>query len=218
LTIVEETDVVNGVDKRISVIPAIYNPNSSTSTTSNSLNSSNSFTHSIRVMDETIVAAEESFSSPLEEPEDLAANNYILPVQFSDNPEEIRHDQYSDTLVEKDFRQIGKLDLLLPIPEVKLEKTKEKKTFPVAMDSDQEPKKQPTWMWKSQFVNPTGTESTFKPVSPVDEEDEEDIDLYAPPAPTSHVAIESYNPRQIDEMYIQKGDLIGIEKEYGDGW
>jgi Variant SH3 domain len=45
-----------------------------------------------------------------------------------------------------------------------------------------------------------------------------DIDLYAPPAPTSHVAIENYKACEEDEMNFQNGDLIGIEKDFGDGW
>ena len=43
-------------------------------------------------------------------------------------------------------------------------------------------------------------------------------DIYAPPAPTSHVAIEDYRAQEEDEMNFQNGDLIGIEKDYGDGW
>ncbi|KAJ3324615.1 Cytoplasmic GTPase/eEF2-like protein (ribosomal biogenesis) [Boothiomyces sp. JEL0866] len=51
-----------------------------------------------------------------------------------------------------------------------------------------------------------------------DDDEPEDLDDWAPPAATSHVVFTSYFPRQRDEMLLQPGDLIGIEKEYGDGW
>ncbi|KAJ3272648.1 hypothetical protein HDV01_005395 [Terramyces sp. JEL0728] len=51
-----------------------------------------------------------------------------------------------------------------------------------------------------------------------DDDEPEDLDDWAPPAATSHVVFTSYFPKQRDEMRLQPGDLIGIEKEYGDGW
>ncbi|KAI8907900.1 hypothetical protein EDD86DRAFT_45981 [Gorgonomyces haynaldii] len=50
------------------------------------------------------------------------------------------------------------------------------------------------------------------------DEEEEDLSSYHPPAPTSHVVTTSYFPIRSDEMLLQTGDLIGIEKEYSDGW
>lgn len=66
-------------------------------------------------------------------------------------------------------------------------------------------------------VSPQG--STIGPFSHVSDEDSlEDLAEEAPPAPTSHVVIASYAPKQADEMFLFNGDLIGIEKEYSDGW
>jgi hypothetical protein len=41
---------------------------------------------------------------------------------------------------------------------------------------------------------------------------------YLPPAPTSHVVVFAYSPKRRDEMQLTVGDLIGIQKEYSDGW
>jgi hypothetical protein len=65
------------------------------------------------------------------------------------------------------------------------------------------------------------------PVPPIFQNDinhfevDEDWDVNdedAPLAPTSHVVIVPYYPQHNDEMQLQEGDLIGIEKEYPDGW
>jgi hypothetical protein len=75
----------------------------------------------------------------------------------------------------------------------------DKKAFPVAMVTE-EP-------------------GRFELTKPIDDDDDlDDLDNYAPPAPTSHVVIATYYPQNADEMLLQNGDLIGIEKEYGDGW
>ena len=41
---------------------------------------------------------------------------------------------------------------------------------------------------------------------------------YLPPAPTSHVVVFAFSPKRRDEMQLTVGDLIGIQKEYSDGW
>jgi hypothetical protein len=65
----------------------------------------------------------------------------------------------------------------------------------------------------------TDTPGRFELTKHVEEEDEmDDLENYAPPAPTSHVVFQAYYPQNSDEMLLQMGDLIGIEKEYGDGW
>ncbi|KAI8918106.1 hypothetical protein BC831DRAFT_483214 [Entophlyctis helioformis] len=46
----------------------------------------------------------------------------------------------------------------------------------------------------------------------------EDLNSYHPPAPTSHVVVAMYIPQKPDEMLLQPGDLIGIERTYKDGW
>ena len=53
---------------------------------------------------------------------------------------------------------------------------------------------------------------------PEEEEFEDDLDKWAPPAPTSHVVIRKYIPSERDELDVAIGDLIGIEKVYDDGW
>ena len=239
-------------DKRVSIVPAIHNSSGSSielkSTKSFQSSKSTLSTRSIP-LEKEIVNDGEYIPSPFAEPKveileghtekfqnverQISNENTIvetMPVIFDPNlanvPELSGSYKIPDTPIEKEIRQIRKIDVPAPIPESKLEKSEDKKQFPVTMVSDtpgkfelkQEPKKQPTWMRKKQFFNPVAAESSFNPVSPDEEEDEDDIDMYAPPAPTSHVAIESYFPRERDEMYIQKGDLIGIEKEYGDGW
>lgn len=45
-----------------------------------------------------------------------------------------------------------------------------------------------------------------------------DVENTIPPAPSSHVVTSSYHPIRADEMLLQAGDLIIIEKEYSDGW
>jgi hypothetical protein len=95
---------------------------------------------------------------------------------------------------------IGKLpEYKKPKEEKPLDPVLDKKAFPVAMITE-EP-------------------GRFELTKPMDEDDElDDLDNYAPPAPTSHVVIATYYPQNADEMLLQNGDLIGIEKEYGDGW
>jgi hypothetical protein len=51
-----------------------------------------------------------------------------------------------------------------------------------------------------------------------DIEELENIEEDASPAPTSHVVVVGYFARRHDEMNLFVGDLIGIEKEYEDGW
>ncbi|KAH6584915.1 hypothetical protein BASA60_000765 [Batrachochytrium salamandrivorans] len=51
-----------------------------------------------------------------------------------------------------------------------------------------------------------------------DHDDDEDLSAYHAPAPTSHVVVANYFPRNSDEMHLQSGDLIGIERLYKDGW
>jgi hypothetical protein len=83
----------------------------------------------------------------------------------------------------------------------------DKKAFPVNLVSDQPGKFQ------------LEQSNSFKVTKFEDPDDDlEDLDEYAPPAPTSHVVICTYDPDYPDELYLQVGDLIGIEKEYGDGW
>lgn len=45
-----------------------------------------------------------------------------------------------------------------------------------------------------------------------------DFDAWAPAAPTSHVVIRTYIPSRRDELKLSIGDLIGIEREFDDGW
>ena len=49
-------------------------------------------------------------------------------------------------------------------------------------------------------------------------DDDVNLSAYHPPAPTSHVVTVPYVPVRPDEMNMQAGDLIGIEKEFNDGW
>ncbi|KAJ3169206.1 hypothetical protein HDU88_001002 [Geranomyces variabilis] len=51
-----------------------------------------------------------------------------------------------------------------------------------------------------------------------EEDDYPDLSAYHPPAPTSHVCVQAYYPVRPDEMQMQVGDLVGIEREYPDGW
>ncbi|EGF77330.1 expressed protein [Batrachochytrium dendrobatidis JAM81] len=51
-----------------------------------------------------------------------------------------------------------------------------------------------------------------------EQDDDDDLNAYHAPAPTSHVVVANYFPRNSDEMHLQSGDLIGIEKLYKDGW
>ncbi|TPX66810.1 hypothetical protein SpCBS45565_g04202 [Spizellomyces sp. 'palustris'] len=60
--------------------------------------------------------------------------------------------------------------------------------------------------------------STVLSFAPPDEDDIPDLSAYHPPAPTSHVVINHYYPARPDEMAMQVGDLVGIEREYTDGW
>ena len=46
----------------------------------------------------------------------------------------------------------------------------------------------------------------------------DDLDLQCPPAPTSHVVAQRYEPRRKDECLLLPGDLIAIEKIYSDGF
>jgi hypothetical protein len=59
-----------------------------------------------------------------------------------------------------------------------------------------------------------------KEEAPIEDEYDEmdDLDLEAPPAPTSHVVAVRFVPTEADEMPLEVGDLIGVEKEYSDGW
>ncbi|KAJ3033093.1 hypothetical protein HDV00_006738 [Rhizophlyctis rosea] len=52
----------------------------------------------------------------------------------------------------------------------------------------------------------------------IEEDDVPDLSAYHPPAPTSHVVVTAYTPIRPDEMPMQVGDLVGIEREFGDGW
>ncbi|KAJ3287202.1 hypothetical protein HK104_008714 [Borealophlyctis nickersoniae] len=52
----------------------------------------------------------------------------------------------------------------------------------------------------------------------LEEDDVPDLSAYHPPAPTSHVVVTAYTPVRQDEMPMQVGDLVGIEREYTDGW
>ena len=49
-------------------------------------------------------------------------------------------------------------------------------------------------------------------------EEDYDLDDYVPPAPTSHVAIMTYIPKRSEEMNLQNGDLIGIERQLSGVW
>jgi hypothetical protein len=51
-----------------------------------------------------------------------------------------------------------------------------------------------------------------------DEAEDDDLTIWAPPAPTSHVVVRTYTPTEIDELNVAVGDLIGVEKTYDDGW
>ncbi|KAJ3358683.1 hypothetical protein HDU91_005148 [Kappamyces sp. JEL0680] len=129
----------------------------------------------------------------------------------------------TESVVEKKEKVVGRLAVKKEVQIVSPSQTETKEPFPVMMVADAgrfELKKPPTWMKRQQFVNPNAeNNSTIVSGSTGELEDEmDDLDEAAPPAPTSHVAIQSYYPRNEDEMTIQNGDLIGIEKEYGDGW
>ncbi|KAI9207168.1 uncharacterized protein BJ171DRAFT_292577 [Polychytrium aggregatum] len=58
------------------------------------------------------------------------------------------------------------------------------------------------------------TSFEFHPV----EDQAPDLTEFVPPAPTSHVASVTFRRRQSDELNIDIGDLVGIEREYSDGW
>jgi hypothetical protein len=45
-----------------------------------------------------------------------------------------------------------------------------------------------------------------------------DLEDEVPPAPTSHVVFTSYYPQSSDEIQLNEGDIMGIEREYPDGW
>ncbi|KAJ1540106.1 DNA-directed RNA polymerases I II and III subunit RPABC2, partial [Nowakowskiella sp. JEL0078] len=62
-----------------------------------------------------------------------------------------------------------------------------------------------------------GTGRIFEGVVPEDI-DVPDLSVYVPPAPTSHVVVSSYYPKLPDEMPLVVGDLIGVEREFADGW
>ncbi|KAJ3312815.1 hypothetical protein HDV04_002625 [Boothiomyces sp. JEL0838] len=103
----------------------------------------------------------------------------------------------------------------IDIPEVNTEEIKaqlstvdEESSTAVAVDKLPE---------KIQIQKQTYTRKDDKYFVP-DDDEPEDLDDWAPPAATSHVVFTSYFPKQRDEMLLQPGDLIGIEKEYGDGW
>ncbi|KAJ3148202.1 hypothetical protein HDU86_007550 [Geranomyces michiganensis] len=56
------------------------------------------------------------------------------------------------------------------------------------------------------------------PSVPEEDDNYPDLSAYHPPAPTSHVCVQAYYPVRPDEMQMQVGDLVGIEREYPDGW
>ncbi|KAI8919485.1 hypothetical protein DFJ77DRAFT_427561, partial [Powellomyces hirtus] len=56
------------------------------------------------------------------------------------------------------------------------------------------------------------------PSLPFEYEEMPDLSAYHPPAPTSHVCVQPYYAVRPDEMPMQVGDLVGIEREYPDGW
>ena len=81
-------------------------------------------------------------------------------------------------------------------------------------------KQLPKWMSTPQFVNPSNNIDFSYSLAGKYNELEEDYDLddYVTPAPTSHVAIMTYIPKRSEEMNLQNGDLIGIERQLSGVW
>lgn len=61
-------------------------------------------------------------------------------------------------------------------------------------------------------------EAVQQKISGCDESYYDWTNTIARPEPSSHVVKKTYQPRRPDEMHLQVGDVIGIEKVYDDGW
>lgn len=118
-------------------------------------------------------------------------------------------------------RKIGKLKTPQNSPVKDLGPIQSKGAFPVEMvaEAGRFELQTSAWMRSKQFKKIPNPEFSrdYSGVFEEEDSDFEDDDYFAP-APTSHVAISSYSSKQSDEMTFQNGDLIGIEKQYSDGW
>ncbi|RKO90047.1 hypothetical protein BDK51DRAFT_26833 [Blyttiomyces helicus] len=70
-------------------------------------------------------------------------------------------------------------------------------------------------------TEPRRTATAWNPQLPSqqpEDDDVPDLSAYHPPAPTSHVVATPFAPIRADEMPMGVGDLVGIEREFADGW